>query len=257
MSSLPINGLDLTVGLVLLISALLAFMRGFVQETLSIGAWIGALFGALYGTRFVHPFARKIIPLDWAADAAATVVLFLVILFLLSIVTNMVARTVQRSTLNPLDRSLGFLFGLLRGAVILCVALIIVDWLMKADDRPEWMRTAKTMPLLEDGADILKSVVPRSFQRAEDAAKDAAAKVNEAAEMKRTLDRLNAPVPTGSDKGEKAAPETTAPARAQDGQASGNTSDLEDLICKKMQELDAKSKDAAAKADVPKEGAKP
>src|SRR5690348_9186449 len=123
MSSLPINGLDLTVGLVLLISALLAFLRGFVQETLSVGAWIGATFGALYGVRYVHPYAREVIPLDWAADAAATVVLFLLILFVLSIATNMIAQTVQRSSLNPLDRSLGFLFGIMRGAVILCVAL--------------------------------------------------------------------------------------------------------------------------------------
>ncbi|TAL02536.1 MAG: CvpA family protein [Rhodospirillaceae bacterium] len=235
MSSLPINGLDLTVGLILLISALLAFMRGFVQETLSIGAWIGATFGALYGVRYAHPFARKIIPLDWAADAAATVVLFLAILFVLSIVTNMVARTVKGSALNPLDRSLGFLFGLVRGAVILSVALIIANWLMKTDERPEWMHSAKTLPLLEDGADILKSLIPHSFQRAEDAAKDAAAKVDQAAEMKRTLDRLTAPVPVSpGEKGEKS--DKAAPA---DGGAPA--SGIDDLIGKKVQEIDAKS----------------
>jgi membrane protein required for colicin V production len=241
MSSLPINGLDLTVGLVLLISALLAFLRGFVQETLSVGAWIGATFGALYGVRYVHPYAREIIPLDWAADAAATVVLFLLILFVLSLATNMVARTVQRSSLNPLDRSLGFVFGILRGAVILSVALIISDWLMKADDRPQWMRTAKTLPLLEDGASVLKAMIPQSFQRAEDTAKDAAAKVNEAAEMKRTLDHLTAPTPAGpgeksGDKDEKSA--KTPPSEPGTTASAPN---IDDLIGQKMQELDAKS----------------
>jgi len=237
MSALPINGLDLTVGLILLISALLAFLRGFVQETLSIGAWVGATFGALYGVRYVHPYARSIIPLDWAADAAATVVLFLVILFVLSLATNMVARTVQRSALNPLDRSLGFLFGLIRGAVILCVAMIIANWLMKAENRPEWMRTAKTLPLLEGGADVLKAMVPHSFQRAEDAAKDAAAKVDEAAAMKKTFDRLTVPVPaTTGEKGEKIDQTTSAGSGA--GAPAGS---MDDLIGRKMQEIDAKN----------------
>jgi len=228
MSSFPINGLDLTVGLILLVSALLAFWRGFVQETLSIGAWAGAGFGALYGARFVQPFFRSFISLDWAADAAAVVALFLAILFVLSLVTNIISRTVQRSALNPLDRSLGFLFGMVRGAVIVCVAMVIAQWLMKPDNRPEWMQTAKTLPALEGGADFLKSLVPRSFQRAEDTAKDAATKIDQAADMKRTFDLLTTPSPAGNDgtEGKGAGSANAAPPR------------LEDLIGQKMQELD-------------------
>jgi membrane protein required for colicin V production len=195
MPHLPVNGLDLAVAIVLLISALLAFMRGFVQETLSIAAWIGASFGSLYGLQFVRPTARRLIPIDWAADAAAMIVLFLAILFTLSILINLISRTVQRSALNPLDRSLGFVFGLVRGGVILCIGLIICDWLMAPDQRPDWMKSAKTLPLMEGGADRLKGLLPHTFQRAGDAAKDAAAKVNEAAEAKRTLERLTEPVP--------------------------------------------------------------
>ena len=201
MSQLPLNGLDLTVGAILLISALLAFLRGFVQETLSIGAWVGAGFGALYGLRFAQPYARKFIPLDWAADTAAVVVLFLAILFVLSLVTNFISRTVHRSALNPLDRSLGFVFGLARGAVILCIGMIICDWLVAPDKRPDWMAQAKTLPLMETGADGLKSLLPSSFQRAGDAAKDAAAKLDEAAETKRTLERLTQPLPAGNPAG--------------------------------------------------------
>jgi membrane protein required for colicin V production len=195
MPDLPVNGLDLAVGVILLISALLAFMRGFVQEVLSIAAWVGAAFGALYGLPYVQPTARSMIPLDWAADAVAVVVLYLLILFALSLIINIISRTVQRSALNPLDRSLGFVFGVVRGAVVLCVALIITDWLVTRDRRPEWMRTAKTLPLMESGAESLKSLLPRSFQQAGDAAKDAAAKLEQAAETRRALERLTQPVP--------------------------------------------------------------
>ena len=195
MSNLPVNGLDLAVGIILLISALLAFMRGFVQETLSVAAWIGASFGAIYGLKYVQPTARRLIPLYWAADLAGMVVLFLAILLVLSVLINLISRTVQRSALNPLDRSLGFVFGLVRGGVILCVALIICDWLVTPDNRPDWMRTAKTLPLMETGAEALKGLLPRTFQRANDAAKDAAARLDEAAETAQTLQRLTEPVP--------------------------------------------------------------
>jgi len=198
MDAIPINGLDLTVIIVLLISGLLAFMRGFVHEILSIGAWVGAALAALYGMPYAQPTARGLIPFDWAADAAAFVVIFLVVLFALSIITNMMSKTIQASALNNLDRSLGFVFGLIRAGVILGVLLIISDWLMTADSRPDWMRRAKTLPVIEAVADGLRRLVPDTFMAAEDAAKDAAGKAQEALELKRQYDRLTAPA-TGPD----------------------------------------------------------
>ncbi len=223
MAGLPINGLDLAVGIILLISALLAFMRGFVQETLSIGAWAGAVFGSLYGLQYVQPTARQLIPLDWAADAVAVAVLFIAILFALSLIINLIAGHVRRSGFNPFDRSLGFVFGLARGGVILCVGLIICDWLVTPSKRPDWMRSAKTLPLMEVGAEGLKSLLPRSFQRAGDAAKDAAAKVEEAAETKRALDRLTQPQPRAT--------------RAKSGDGTETSGPGADEIGKKVEEL--------------------
>lgn len=208
MDSLPINGLDLAVGIVLLISALLAFMRGFVHEVLSIAAWVGAVLAAIHGLPFARPIARGIIPIEWAADAAAAVLIFLAVLLALSIVTNAVARTIQKSALNNLDRSLGFVFGLARALAILGVGLIITDWLTTAS-RPAWMTRAKTLPVIELAADGLKAVLPPSFMAAGDAAKDGAAKINKAVEAKQTLDRLNLPalnVPEGEKSTDK--PET-------------------------------------------------
>jgi len=196
MENLPINGLDLAVGIVLLISALLAFMRGFVHEVLSIAAWVGAVLAAVQGLPFARPLARSIIPIDWAADAAAAVIIFLIVLLVLSLLTNAVARSIQKSALNNLDRSLGFVFGLARALVILGVGLIITDWLTMA--RPGWMAQAKTLPIIETAADGLKAVVPASFLAAGDAAKDGAAKINRAIEAKETLERLTAPVPQGT-----------------------------------------------------------
>ena len=205
MDSLPISGLDLAVGIVLLVSALLAFMRGFVHEVLSVAAWVGAVLAAIYGLPLAQPFVRGLIPLAAAADAAAAVVIFLAVLLALSILTNAVSRSIQKSALNNLDRSLGFAFGLARALVILGVGLIITDWLADSG-RPKWMARAKTLPVIEVTADALKAILPPSFMAAGDTAKDGAAEINQAIEAKETLDRLTQPPMQGAD-GKDATPD--------------------------------------------------
>ena len=192
MDHLPINGLDLAVGIVLLVSALLAFVRGFVHEVLSVAAWVGALAAAIYGLPYAAPYAHKIIHLGWAADAAASALIFLVVLFVLSIGTHAVARAIQKTALNNADRTLGFVFGLARAVVILGVGLIISDWLTD-HDRPDWMRNAKTLPLIETAAEEMKALVPASFMAPTTTVKNGSRTINEAADAKRGFDRLNQP----------------------------------------------------------------
>ena len=112
LSDLPINVVDIGVLLILLISAVLAYACGFVHEVLSVGGWIGAIFATFYGFPYAKPFARKYISLDLAADLTAGTVIFIVTLVFLSLITRAVAKSVKASALNVLDRSLGFLFGL-------------------------------------------------------------------------------------------------------------------------------------------------
>ena len=190
MDGLPINGLDLTVGIVLLISALLAFMRGFVHEVLSIAAWIGALLAAIYGTALVQPFSHDIIPLAWAADAASAVIIFLVVVFVLSMITHALAKTIQASALNNLDRTLGFVFGIARAMVILGVGLLLANWLMDVQDRPDWMAQAKTLPLIELTADGLVALIPEALMAAEEMADTAIDQVEQAVEAAETIDSL-------------------------------------------------------------------
>ncbi len=190
MDGLPINGLDLAVGIVLLISALLAFMRGFVHEVLSIAAWIGALLAAIYGTALLQPISHDIIPLAWAADAAAAVVIFLAVVFVLSMVTHALAKTIQASALNNLDRTLGFVFGIARAMVILAVGLLLMNWLMDVQDRPDWMAKAKTLPLIELTADGMVALIPEALMAAEDMADSAMDQVEQAVEATEAIEAL-------------------------------------------------------------------
>ena len=183
MDELSINGVDIGVGMVLLISALIAWGRGFVHEVLSVASWIGAIFATIHGYPYLNPYMRELISMELAADFVSGVLVFIGSLAVFSFITGFIARRVQESALNMLDRSLGFLFGVMRGAVLVCLAYIAVEWMAPPKEQPEWLRTARVMPLVEAGADLLEALVP------EDAAEDGTETAKEAEEkMLKALD---------------------------------------------------------------------
>ncbi|WP_135079167.1 CvpA family protein [Terasakiella sp. SH-1] len=194
MENLPISITDIAVFVILLLSGLLALSRGFVHEVLAIASWVGAAFSALYGFQYVRPYARDLIGTEFIADIVAGAGTFVVALIVLTIITKMVAEQVQSSALNPLDRSLGFVFGLLRGVIIVCLLYTAIEWMLPASKQPNWMRDAKTMPLIEQGTAALKSLIPSdAAEEVEKQADDARTKTNNAIELKKTFDKMLTP----------------------------------------------------------------
>ena len=108
MNELPVNVLDGIIVVVLLLSALFAFTRGFVKEVLAIGGWIGAFFSALYLYDPVKPYVAMYLPKGVIADASTFVGLFVASLVVFSILSHQIASRVRESSIGPLDRSLGF-----------------------------------------------------------------------------------------------------------------------------------------------------
>ncbi|MEW5726538.1 MAG: CvpA family protein [Pseudomonadota bacterium] len=185
---------DVVVAVVLLGSAGFAFMRGFVHEVLAILAWVGAVFAAMYGLAPAQPLFRQYIGAGWAADAAAALSLFLVTLLVLSLVTKALSNKVQNSALGSVDSSLGFVFGLVRGAALLCLAYMMAAWLL-APEPPQWLAAAKTRPWLERGSALLKGMAPAQFGVAEGSAKAVSAEAQELMEAERTFRKYVAPQP--------------------------------------------------------------
>ena len=98
------------------------------------------------------------------ADLVAGAGLFLVSLILLTILTGYIARAVQWSALTPIDRTLGLIFGVARGAVLVSIAYFVIDITLPPNDRPGWLQDARSQPLLAQGADMLRGVLPESLQ---------------------------------------------------------------------------------------------
>ncbi|MBI5164823.1 MAG: CvpA family protein [Magnetospirillum sp.] len=180
---------DVVVVVVLLGSAGFAFMRGFVHEMLSIAAWAGAVAAALYGFPVAQPFFRAQIGSVWLADGLAALALFLIALLVLSLLTKAASNTVQNSALGSVDSSLGFVFGLARGALLLSVATLVVGWLSGPDEPPGWLAQAKTRPWLARGATIVAALAPDNFGRAEKEAREASGRLAEDARRARDLEK--------------------------------------------------------------------
>ena len=151
---------DIAVIAIIGLSALLAFARGFVREVLSIASWIGAAVVAYLAFPHAQPHVRAQIAEPLVADIATGAALFIVALIIFSIISFYVGKLVKGGALNAADRGLGVLFGLLRGAVLVSLAYLLIMWIFQDEETPVWVREARTAPWVERGADLLRDLVP-------------------------------------------------------------------------------------------------
>ena len=188
------NPLDIGVIVIIGLSAVFAFARGFVREALSIFAWVGAGFITLYGFTTVYALVDPMVHNPLLSQLIAGFGLFVVSLVVLTIITGIIARAVHASALSPIDRTLGFIFGVLRGAFVICLAYLLLDMAVPGGDRPVWLREAKSAPYLQQGADMLRNVLPESLrQKTSAAADDVIRTVSPAIEAQKAMRALSNP----------------------------------------------------------------
>ena len=160
MPQMPITLLDIILLLVMLVSGLLAMIRGFMREILSIGSWGVAALVTLYSYPRVLPLAKQYFASDSVAAAVSAGGIFLGTLLIVSIITARISDMVLDSRVGALDRTLGFLFGLARGLVIVVVAFLFFAWLVPDRSQPEWVRSAKSKLVLQNTGQWLMSMLP-------------------------------------------------------------------------------------------------
>jgi len=195
MDSLPINLADLIVIIVLVVSGIFAFVRGFVHEVLAVGSWVGAAFVTLYAFPHVQPMVLGVITVEFIASLLTGVGIFLVTLVFFSVLTRILSNRIQHSSLGALDRSLGLLFGFLRGAVIVVLAWLALGYMVTEEDKPEWIQEARTRPLVERGANLLLTLVPPELlDRGDQAAEDAKKQANGLRDTVELYERLSSPL---------------------------------------------------------------
>jgi membrane protein required for colicin V production len=157
---MPITLLDVALIVVMLVSGLLAMVRGFMREILSIIAWILAAVATLYAYSKLLPLAKQYFNNDIVAAVVVIGGVFLLTLLVVSIVTVRISDMVLDSRVGALDRTLGFLFGLARGLIIVVVAFMFFNWLVPDKSQPEWVKAAKSRVVLAGTGQWLMSMLP-------------------------------------------------------------------------------------------------
>ena len=99
----------------------------------------------------------------WLSWTAASVTIFIPTLIILALISHVLSGQVRDSALGAVDRSLGFLFGLFRGVIIVCLAYLLIAWILPKEEQPEWLRSARTIPLVEEGAGLLLQLAPEDI----------------------------------------------------------------------------------------------
>jgi membrane protein required for colicin V production len=146
---------------VLAVSAIVAFFRGFVREVLGIGAWVGAVLAGFLAEPFLHDSVVGYVQPAWLATAVAVGGVALVVLILLKLLIAWLSGRIQRSALGGLDKALGLVFGVARGAFLVVLAYILAGLVLPSVDRwPEEVRDARALPPVAEGAARLVALLP-------------------------------------------------------------------------------------------------
>lgn len=157
------TGFDIIVLLLIGIAAIGGFLRGFVQEILSLAAWILTAFVIHALHTPVTAGLTAYIPNVITASLAAFALLLIVPYASVKLIANWLGEASRESLLGPIDRVLGFGFGALKGVIIVVIAFSILvlgyDTVWGPTGRPVWITTARTYPFVNTGSDELVQMI--------------------------------------------------------------------------------------------------
>ena len=173
--------LDSVVVIILLISSVVAFLRGFVREVLTILGLGGAALTALVAGPKLAPGIEEwlldgrasdtkdqlwgIIPFDIAAVVLAYAGLFIVTLIVLSVISHFIAKSVHAMGLGPVDRSLGVVFGVARGLLLIGLLYLPFHILMEDKEKEEWFAASHSYNYVSLTSDFILGFIPESWER--------------------------------------------------------------------------------------------
>jgi membrane protein required for colicin V production len=253
---------DIIVLVAVLISAFIALLRGFIRELLTIVGVGGGVLAAVMGGPFLLPAMNKwlhvpippekmtkifdLIPRDIAATILSYGTIFVVVVIILSVLSYFLASGAKAVGLGPVDRALGFVFGVARAALLLSLLYLPVYKMAKAEERNQWFHGSMTRPYVEMGSEWIASLMPGDGEQSNDKSateksisertKDAQAKVGEKLEqmkgLKDTADKAGAVLEGAKQDAQEKMDQLkgSSPAEGSEGYKEDQRKDLNQLI---------------------------
>ncbi len=155
--------IDCGVLLLIALSILMGVLRGATREVLGIAGWAGAFATVFYGLPLCRPLGRQYIQNPMMADAVTAGLLFVLSLAVFIVISRMLSSCIKGGLLSGLDRSLGLVFGLVRGGVIVCLIYLSLGFFYPAGHIPPAVEEAHFTPWVALGAHKLKQLIPTEY----------------------------------------------------------------------------------------------
>lgn len=156
------NLFDTVVIVIIALSALLSFFRGFVREVLSLGAWVGASIITVYTFPDVALLIEPQIKNPTISSGLAAMGVFVFALMGISIFNALLMRLFKKGKdIGMLDNGLGLVFGVFRACLLVSLGYFIFSFFKPESDYPEWLAEAQTRPYVEAGATMIARVAPK------------------------------------------------------------------------------------------------
>lgn len=157
------NMVDFIILALLGISILIGILRGATREVLGIVGWVAAFATVFYGLPLFRPLSRHYIHSPMLADAVVAGILFILSLAIFILISRMISTKVKGSLLGGLDRSLGLVFGFIRGVLLLCIVYLAMGFFYPPGQMPDAIRHARFSPWFAQGAQELKRFIPKDY----------------------------------------------------------------------------------------------
>jgi membrane protein required for colicin V production len=159
---MPFQLLDFILLGIMVVSGVLALARGFTREVLSLVAWGAAAAAAFFAIQqkplldLVTPYSSN----PTIVKAVIGIAAFIVTLIIVSIISVKISDRVVDSAAGAFDRTLGFIYGLARGLVLVSVAYLFYGWVQPPENQEDWIRNAQSLPVVKGLGEFLVGMMP-------------------------------------------------------------------------------------------------
>ena len=165
MDILTIDPTDLAILIIIFCFGFFSLFRGFIKELFSIIGWIFAVLVAIYFTPFVLSKVQVVLPSFSLSPLIAGVLIALVVYILFRILGGLFQKRLGKANISAVNRSLGFLLGLAKGFALVCITIFITKTFLNEAEYPNWLRTSKSLPLIESTTMFAASQLPMYLQK--------------------------------------------------------------------------------------------
>lgn len=157
------TGFDIAILLLVGVTAITGFVRGFVEEMMALAAWVAALFAIRFLHEPVTQFFTPYVGTTSGAGVLAFALLMLVPYAMVKLMARKMGAASKASFLGPIDRVLGFGFGAIKGMIIAVLAFSVLvlgfDTVWGRGGRPTWITQARTYPFVNAASEGLVKVI--------------------------------------------------------------------------------------------------